>query len=139
MTSLQRGMIYAAIAVASSLLAGSASAELCTDFENYAGAPEGFPLTGQQGWYIPSGTTSVDFQVFTYLTGRCANGAERDGGTLYHAVRSWRALCGAEPGRTSAGWSSHLGTVATCPRCLAKLARMERKADGKEVTRTNQA
>ncbi len=66
MTSLQRGMFWIAIAIASSLLAVNASAEFCTDFENYAGAPEGFPLTGQQGWYLPSG---VDFQVFTYLTG----------------------------------------------------------------------
>lgn len=70
--------------------------------------------------------------VFSYLAGRCANGAERDGGTLYHAVRGWRALCGAEPGRASAGWSSHLGTKATCPRCLAKLARIERKVGGRQ-------
>lgn len=77
--------------------------------------------------------------VFSYLAGRCANGAERDGGTLYHAVRGWRALCGAEPGRTSAGWSSHLGTTATRPRCLRKLARSERKANGTQDAGTSQA
>lgn len=59
------------------------------------------------------------------LTGRCANGAERDSGRLYHAVPDdgYIALCGAKPGRRSAGWSSHLGTEVTCRRCLRKLMK----------------
>lgn len=58
------------------------------------------------------------------LAGRCANGAERDRGVIYHAVErgQWAALCGREPGRTSAGWSDWKGSAVTCPRCLKKLA-----------------
>jgi len=63
------------------------------------------------------------------LAGRCANGAELDSGTRWHAVpigdhgMSWTALCGAEPGRRSAGWSHWIvsGQAVTCPRCLKKL------------------
>lgn len=62
---------------------------------------------------------------FARLAGRCADGAERDSGTLWHAIEAGEsvALCGAEPGRQSAGWSEHLGTEATCKRCLSKLRR----------------
>lgn len=55
--------------------------------------------------------------------GRCANGAERDTGSIYHAVENhaWSALCKAKPGRMSAGWSSEQGERVTCPRCIKKL------------------
>lgn len=65
------------------------------------------------------------------LTGRCSDGAGRDGGRLYHAVPTpnlttghvgGRALCGAEPGRLS-GWSWQVGEKVTCPRCLKRLAK----------------
>jgi len=69
------------------------------------------------------------------LTGRCANGAERDRGKLYHAVpigninldtfhdSNWgKAMCGAEPGRRSNGWSDCKGREVTCPRCAKRLA-----------------
>lgn len=58
------------------------------------------------------------------MSGRCANGAERDAGKLYHAVEGagWgKALCGAKPGLRGNGWSEHLGEKVTCPRCLKKL------------------
>lgn len=59
------------------------------------------------------------------LAGRCANGSELDHGTRWHAVKpgEYRAVCGAKPGRRSAGWSSYttLGQIATCPRCIKKL------------------
>lgn len=57
------------------------------------------------------------------MAGRCANGAERDHGTLTHAVvfGSDNALCGAKPGRRSVGWVRPVGTVVTCPRCLKRL------------------
>lgn len=65
------------------------------------------------------------------LAGRCANGAERDGGARYHAVpASGAALCGAKPGRRSAGWSPYEGPAVSCPRCLARQAR--RLAPAKE-------
>jgi hypothetical protein len=69
------------------------------------------------------------------LTGRCANGAERGGGHVYHAVPGgdWAtALCGAKPGRLSAGWDGYesregephnLVKHVTCQRCLHRLAR----------------
>lgn len=60
------------------------------------------------------------------LAGRCLNGAERDSGKLWHAVQVSNglgtALCGARPGRTSAGWSEGRGLEAvTCKRCKKKL------------------
>ena len=70
--------------------------------------------------------------------GRCANGAERDSGTLFH-IRlmgehgpNWAPLCGKEPGRRSAGWSTWrpAGQVATCPTCLKRLRSLERRNDG---------
>jgi len=69
---------------------------------------------------------------FLRMTGRCANGFERDGGKLVHAIRSagfpgWgAALCGAAPGRKGNGWSEHAKEAATCPRCLKKLAQEPR-------------
>ena len=59
--------------------------------------------------------------------GRCSNGAERDKGYVYHAVSSgWTALCGAEPGRMSAGWQNEPEPLerVTCPRCIKKLASL---------------
>lgn len=57
------------------------------------------------------------------LAGRCANGAERDGGRIWHGVSgsSWVAVCGVQPGRRSAGWSSRVGEAITCPRCRKTL------------------
>lgn len=79
------------------------------------------------------------------LAGRCLDGAERDGGRLFHAVpvpiteddkaaprtateahlvelaNYGVALCGAKPGRQSVGWSAHGGDEVTCKRCLKKL------------------
>lgn len=58
--------------------------------------------------------------IFARLAGRCLDGAERDGGRRFHAVvrGSYKALCGAKPGRQSAGWSERLGDRATCSRCI---------------------
>lgn len=63
------------------------------------------------------------------MAGRCAIGAERDGGVRYHAVDEeiWQrwgaALCGATPGRLGNGWSVYPGDDVTCPRCIKKLAK----------------
>lgn len=71
--------------------------------------------------------------MFTYearsLTGRCANGFERDRGKLVHALYApagdWgTALCGARPGRLSgAGFGEPTGSAVTCPKCLARIAK----------------
>jgi hypothetical protein len=60
------------------------------------------------------------------MTGRCASGAEPDGGAIFHAVpeaeryRWGKALCGAKPGRRGNGWDQYPGGAVTCPRCLKK-------------------
>lgn len=64
------------------------------------------------------------------LAGRCLTGEERGHGTRVHlvpgereafgGVRGWKALCGAHPGRRSAGWSAWDGLTATCPRCIKR-------------------
>jgi hypothetical protein len=61
--------------------------------------------------------------AFLRLAGRCSDGFERGRGMKFHAVpqNQYRALCGARPGRLSAGWSDDAGERATCPRCLRKL------------------
>jgi hypothetical protein len=67
------------------------------------------------------------------MTGRCANGAQRDQGHLVHAVRkvcehspSWdKALCLAKPGhRRGNGWGEPLPgglEMISCPRCRKRL------------------
>lgn len=61
--------------------------------------------------------------------GRCFNGAHRDRGQIVHLVEplppncngDWfkKALCGAETGRRSYGWTTSIGP-ANCPKCLKK-------------------
>jgi len=52
------------------------------------------------------------------MAGRCADGAERDSGELWHLVMpNGIAICGRRPGRRSAGWSSEQGATVTCSRC----------------------
>jgi len=62
----------------------------------------------------------------SYMLGRCANGCERDKGKLLHAINnhSWRAVCGAAPGKRSAGWREYAPgedapsiLAVTCPKC----------------------
>ncbi len=67
------------------------------------------------------------------LAGRCANGAERDGGRIYHAVPRMRstAMCGATFGSRSAGWSSQVGREVTCGRCVKKVAALSPVTDTK--------
>lgn len=55
-----------AVAVLVLLIAGAASADYLTDFEGLNASPDGVPLTGQDGFYIPDGTDSVDYLAYTY-------------------------------------------------------------------------
>lgn len=68
-------------------------------------------------------------------TGRCANGAERDAGSILHLLNeqkpshpNWdRALCGTVPGRLSAGWDIDVDNgPRICDRCLNKAVRLGR-------------
>jgi len=65
--------------------------------------------------------------------GRCANGAERDHGALFHARMlneygaEWVPVCGKAPGKRSGGWSEwrpQADQPVTCPQCLKKLERI---------------
>lgn len=71
------------------------------------------------------------------LMGRCANGNEADGGTKYHikGPSHWKALCGAQPGRRSAGWADYADArkpieQATCTKCLERLLKLRRSGQG---------
>ena len=78
-----------------------------------------------------NGTEKVKI-IASRLAGRCANGAERDGGVRYHArivcednYAHHTAICGATYGKRSGGWSYYeSGKDVNCPRCVKKLERM---------------
>ncbi len=74
--------------------------------------------------------------VAAKLAGRCANGLERGQGTNLHAVpaaqvrhnfglieATGKALCGAQPGRRSVGWTTCESQPVSCPRCQRAIAR----------------
>jgi hypothetical protein len=77
---------------------------------------------------------TLDEKTYTpaALAGRCANGYERDHGSVVHYVEyerqlyntSWIALCGKRPGGRSAGFSAREGSPVTCPRCLKKATKI---------------
>jgi hypothetical protein len=67
------------------------------------------------------------------MTGRCANGAEKNRGTRVHMVSGPGgsrdlALCRARPGRQSGGWS-HDTYPATCDRCLRQQRALQARAE----------
>lgn len=69
---------------------------------------------------------------YTYLVGRNRTATERTG-KLIHAVLGSgedypsfaKALCGAQPGHRSNGWSEYRAEHATCPKCLKVLAKIQ--------------
>jgi uncharacterized paraquat-inducible protein A len=69
------------------------------------------------------------------LGGRCRNGAERDHGRLFHAVpiESYQALCGAEPGRTSVGWSDWGRWEEVTCSCCQKRLQHQRRENAKRI------
>lgn len=61
-----------------------------------------------------------------HMSGRCRTGSDRTGAVIHAVADSeWTALCGKQPGRTSAGWSVWIDDEVSCPRCLKKLATIE--------------
>lgn len=69
--------------------------------------------------------------IISTKAGRCANGAERDHGKIFHirmldehGLANWEPLCGSAPGPRSAGWSEWkpVGQRATCERCLRRMS-----------------
>ena len=60
-------VVHVATAVCALFLAAPlALAEYEQDFDGLNGSPDGVPLTGQDGYYTPAGTESVDFLVYAY-------------------------------------------------------------------------
>lgn len=68
---------------ACAMLAAVAYADYVSDFEGLAAFPDGFPLTGQDNYYIPSGTTSVDYLVYTYPGNTLGLPMNPDGGLKF--------------------------------------------------------
>jgi len=80
--------------------------------------------------------------VIARLVGRCANGAERDGGIRSHVLMAEglglpspcyaTAICGAKPGRLSNGWEELDGAERpTCSRCERIAARQARELEAR--------
>jgi hypothetical protein len=98
----------------------------------YAALPRAFwhrtRCTRRSHW--PRRATDLDDITGRVMLGQLSDGCQRDHGRLAHAVEaeegysSTPALCGAAPGRRSVGWSPDAARI-TCPRCLAKLRRLE--------------
>jgi hypothetical protein len=73
-----------AIAVCVCLLAVTpASASYVSGFENLVGSPVGTVLTGQDGFYLPVGTSSVDYLVYTYQANALGLPANPTGGLQF--------------------------------------------------------
>jgi len=53
----------------------------------------------------------------THLAGRCRSGSDRAGQVCHAVDRTGNALCGVQPGRTSAGWSEYDDKEITCLLC----------------------
>ena len=64
-------------------VAASAHAQYSSGFEGLTGSAAGSLLTGQDGYYIPAGTTSVDFNVHTYAGNPLGVPANPGGGTQF--------------------------------------------------------
>lgn len=69
------------------------------------------------------------------LLGRLSNGCESDHGKKIHACEPGKtaaycrgkALCGAEPGKRSAGWSDIENSPVNCSKCLKNMKDYDMK------------
>ncbi len=88
--------------------------------------------------------TARFFHLAASMAGRCSSGEEKGQGSLIHAVHDsqgrdqgnrvdihGKAACGAAPGRRSVGWTHRRLAEITCPKCLRKLASIDKTNDGK--------
>ncbi len=68
------------------VLLGAATASAASfDFETYVATPTGTPLTGQDGWFRPIATESVDYEVHTYAGNSHGFALNPDGGDNFAA------------------------------------------------------
>ncbi|MFG0283508.1 MAG: hypothetical protein ACF8R7_03720 [Phycisphaerales bacterium JB039] len=66
-------------------IAAGAQAQYATDFEAVTASATGEVQTGQDGYYIPAGTTSVDYLAYTYAGNPYSFPANPDGGANFIA------------------------------------------------------
>lgn len=71
---------------------------------------------------MATNTVKLTFRI-THLAGQCRSGSDSRG-YVTHLVIGWKAACGKEPGKRSAGWSEYNDHEITCPKCkrLAEVA-----------------
>lgn len=88
---------------------------------------EGHGRCGSTLHRIPARRVDFDTIEPRRMTGRCANGSERDGGTIFHATLPGHriAFCGSTPGNLS-GWATDTGDAVTCERCARKVERLKK-------------
>lgn len=72
--------------LASVLVAGTAAAQYSSDFEGLIADPNGVILTGQDGYYLPAGST--DFKAYTYNSNALTVPNNPDGGMQFIAGTS---------------------------------------------------
>jgi hypothetical protein len=71
--------------VACVVFGGVALAQYESGFDNLNGSAQGVPLTGQDGFYLPPGTTSTHFYVYTYTNNQPGFPSNPTGGTKFVA------------------------------------------------------
>jgi hypothetical protein len=80
------------VALAAVALSAVAGANFVTGFEDYNADPNGIGLTGQQGWYLPTG--SVEHKVYTYTGNAYGFPQNPLGGEKFIAAKSMGATTG---------------------------------------------
>jgi len=112
-----------AASAACTLLASVANAQYSTGFEGVNGSPAGTVLTGQDGYYIPVGTASVDFLAFTYAGNTLGIAPNPTGGNQFVTVtgpgagtfgRAQRNFT-YSPGKSTIGFDINASFIGTLP------------------------
>ena len=64
---------------------------------------------------------------FTHLAGQCRTGSDRTGYVVHLLPEgnNWKALCGTEPGKRSAGWSEYTDQELTCVDCKSRFTQLQ--------------
>jgi hypothetical protein len=79
-------VVTASVVIGGALLGAQQAAALYTsDFDGLTGSPAGTVLTGQDGYYIPADTDSVDYEVYTYLGNDLGFSVNPQGGSQFVA------------------------------------------------------
>ena len=77
--------IFTLLSTILALASSTVLAQYWTDFEGLNASPTGVVLTGQDGYYLPAGTQSVDFKVYTYMNNSLGFPPNADGSVRFAA------------------------------------------------------